>query len=202
MANKARERKSDRMRTRGWFDLPERAGDRTLAQQMRGLDRMFDEVKGKAVLDVGCAEGLISLEAAARGAHSVTGVEIVPGHLKIAARLASERGFSNCSFIQADADQYHPQECYGVVLLLALLHKLQQPAIAAARFAAVCSDLCVVRLSPDGTEVIKDARTNFTPFDIGAVMRASGFDVEHQELGPFDEVVWYYRRKAGNHGSR
>ena len=194
MVNKARERKAERMRTHGWFVTPGRPGDRTLTQQMRGLSYMFDEVAGKSVLDVGCAEGLISMEAATRGARAVDGVEIVPGHLEIANQLANERGLTVCSFIQADADLFHPSGPYDIVLLLALLHKLQEPARAAARFAAACNDLCVIRLSPNGTETITDARTNNKPFDIGAVMRGAGFVVERKELGPFDEVVWYYRR--------
>jgi len=202
VANRARERKAERMRTRGWFDLPERPGDRTLEQQLRGLEPLFAEVKGKSILDIGCAEGLISLEAARLGARKVLGAEIVPGHIKIGNRLAAERGFSDCTFIQADADQYRPQEHYDIVLLLALLHKLQDPIFAASHFASICDDLCVMRLSPSGRDVIVDARTNNRPFDIGAVMEEAGFVVERKELGPFDEVVWYYRRKGGANGSR
>ena len=200
MANRARERKAERMRTRGWFVLPERPGDRTLEQQMRGLPPLLAEVKGKSVLDVGCAEGLISLELAAAGARSVTGVEIVPGHVHIGNRLAEERQLSNCQFLHADANIYTPSQRYDVVLLLALLHKLREPAECARVFADACDDLCVIRLSPDGTEVINDARSLNVPQDIGAVMRGAGFAVERSELGPCDEVTWYYRR--ANDGTR
>lgn len=193
MANNARERKAERMRTRGWFNLPERPGDRTLAQQLRGLDPMLLEVHGKSVLDVGCAEGLISLEVAYRGARYVHGYEIVPGHVAIAQRLAAERGLP-CTFIHADMNGHTLTESYDVVLLLAVLHKFWQPAVRAHMFAAHCRDLCVIRLSPDGTEIINDARSQNVPQDIGAVMRSHGFVVERRELGPFDEVTWYYRR--------
>ena len=51
---------------KGWFVTDGRAGDRTLAQQLVGLDKI--NVQGATVLDVGCAEGLISIEMAKRGA--------------------------------------------------------------------------------------------------------------------------------------
>ena len=193
MANNARERKAERMATRGWFALPDRPGDRTLDQQMRGLAPLFDEARGRRVLDIGCAEGLISLEMAAAGATHVDGVEIVPGHVAIANRMAEQRKLP-CKFIQADANRYDPQEQYRIVLLLAVLHKLQKPEIRARAYASLCTDLCVIRLSPDGTEIINDARSQNVPQDIGAVMRSLGFSVERSELGPFDEVTWYYRR--------
>lgn len=194
MANNARDRKAERMRTRGWFSLPERPGDRTLEQQLRGLAPLIAEVRGKRVLDLGCAEGLIALELAREGAQHVDGVEIVPGHVAIANRLAEERNLP-CKFVQADANRYTPMTEYRIVLMLAVLHKLQEPAERARHFASLCTDLCVIRLSPDGTEIIDDARSLNVPQDIGAVMRAEGFVVERSELGPFDEVTWYYRRK-------
>ena len=193
MAGNARERKAERMRTRGWFELPSRPGDRTLAQQLRGLDPMLAEVRGKSVLDVGCAEGLISLEVAYRGARYVHGYEIVPGHVVIAQQLAIERDLP-CTFIHADMNQHTPSESYDVVLLLAVLHKFWEPAERARALASLCQDLCVIRLSPDGTEIINDARSLNVPQDIGAVMRSLGFCVERYELGPFGEVTWYYRR--------
>lgn len=193
VANNARARKAERMRTRGWFDLPERPGDRTLAQQLRGLEPMLNEAKGKRVLDVGCAEGLISLEVAYRGARSVHGYEIVPGHVAIANRLAKERGLP-CVFIQADMNRHAITERYDVVLLLAVLHKFSEPAARAIELASLSDDLCVIRMSPDGTEIINDARSLNVPQDIGSVMRSLGFVVERRELGPFDEVTWYYRR--------
>ena len=50
----------------GWFVINHdkaghRDGDRSLEQQMRGLEKLVREVHGKTVLDIGCAEGLISM---------------------------------------------------------------------------------------------------------------------------------------------
>lgn len=199
MASRARERKAERMRTRGWFVLPDRPGDRTLEQQLRGLDPLLAEVRNRSVLDVGCAEGLISIRAAEAGALFVHGLEIVPGHVAIAQRLAEERNLP-CTFTQANVNLYTPIQSYDIVLLLAVLHKLQDPAERARSYAMLCNDLCVIRMSPDGTEIINDARSFNVPYDIGAVMRSLGFYVERAERGPYDEMTWYYRR--GNGGSR
>ena len=88
---------------------------------------------------------------------------------------------------------------YDVVLLLAILHKLQEPEDVCKRLVSYCDDLCVIRMSPDGTDVIVDARSNKVPQYIGNVMAASGFHVERTTIGPLGEKVWYYRRrrKAG-----
>jgi 16S rRNA G966 N2-methylase RsmD len=42
-----------------------------LEEQLRGLEPMLSEVKGKTVLDIGCAEGLIAREVLERGAAKV-----------------------------------------------------------------------------------------------------------------------------------
>lgn len=41
----------------GWFHTPGRLGDRSLDQQLMGLDSLFERCFDKTVLDVGCAEG-------------------------------------------------------------------------------------------------------------------------------------------------
>jgi 2-polyprenyl-3-methyl-5-hydroxy-6-metoxy-1,4-benzoquinol methylase len=76
---------------KGWFTTAERPGDRTLDQQLCGLDGLQHECAGKTVLDVGCAEGLISHYLARLGARSVYGIEIVPGHVDMANRAAARR---------------------------------------------------------------------------------------------------------------
>lgn len=192
MANGALERKLERMRTHGWFHTPNRPGDRTLEQQMTGLGPMFDEVPGKTVLDVGCAEGLISIECARRGAVSTHGVEFVAGHIEIARGLASE--LPGCTFEVANANGYQPRRAYDVVLLLAILHKLVDPDASCRRLASAARDLCVIRLGPDRKDVIIDARSNNVPQYIGRVMVEIGFRLEHSEAGPLGEWTWYYRR--------
>jgi 2-polyprenyl-3-methyl-5-hydroxy-6-metoxy-1,4-benzoquinol methylase len=197
MANNALQRKLERMRTHGWFHTDARPGDRTLDQQLRGLGPMLEEVRGKTVLDVGCAEGLISIEAARHGATSVHGIEIVPGHIEMANQL---KGDAPATFEVSDANFYQPTRRYDVVLLLAVLHKLKNPSASCVRLADAAADLCVVRLGPIDFEIISDARSNYVRQDIGGVMRGLGFQLERRELGPFDERTWYYRRGSRGAG--
>lgn len=153
---------------------------------------MLAAVRGKRVLDVGCAEGLISIECAKRGATSVLGVEIVASHIA-SARAAREAW--PCVFKHADAARYTPKGPYDVVLLLAVLHKLRDPTDACRRYARLARELCVIRLparSPDG--VIVDARSGDEPQDIGAAMSAEGFALMQREDGPRGEPTWYFRR--------
>lgn len=191
MADGALKKKLERIKNHGWFSLPNHPGDRTLEQQITGLRLLFNEVKGKTVLDVGCAEGLIGVECAKAGAARVHGIEIVQKHVVFARDYAREWP---CIFEEADANHYDPQEQYDIVLMLAVLHKLRDPTAACIRMARACTDLCVIRMGPDKKEVIVDARSGGTPHYIGDAMRQQGFLVENMKSGPFGECTWYYRR--------
>lgn len=196
MANNARARKDARIQSHGWFVTEQRDGDRTLEQQLRGLEYVFDESSGKRILDVGCAEGLISMEFATRGeALQVDAFEIVEGHVTLGNYLLAERGIGNVLLKRDDANTFTPVRSYDIVLMLAVLHKLKEPAATCERIVKHCKDLCVIRMGPDGKDVIVDARSRDVPQYIGAIMAEQGFVVERKELGPFDEVTWYYRRK-------
>jgi len=171
--------------------------DRTLAQQMMGLDRLFAQVEGKTVLDVGCAEGLLSIECAKSGAARVRGIEIRETAFDEACRLRTKAGLSGrqCGFNCADANTCDPGEDYDIVLLLAVLHKLKNPTAACARLVAHAEDLVVIRLPPEHAPTIIDERSGNEPHHIGVVMERSGFVLEHQSYdGPFGEWVGYYRR--------
>ena len=174
----------------GWFTTPDRPGDRTLEMQLLGLDPLLDEAKGVTVLDIGCAEGLVSMEMARRGAQ-VTGIEIVPGHIEVAKRL---RGALPCRFEVADANVYEPDEPYDIVLMLAVLHKLRDPSRALARFAKATKTLAVIRLPPEHAPAIVDKRSGGVKHDTAAVMAWYGFHLERVTRGSFAEHTAYWRR--------
>lgn len=178
--------------SKGWFSTPGRAGDRTLEQQLVGLDELLGSVRGRSVLDVGCAEGLIGMRLRAAGAARVHGVESVAEHIAVARRLAG--GDAAVTFEQVDANDWTPSEQFDVVLLLAILHKLRDPTAAALRFAAAVKEELVVRLPPAGA-VISDARSGFVAHDVGAAFAESGLELEHTCFGTFGEWIGYYRRR-------
>lgn len=178
---------------KGWFNTPGRPGDRTFDQQLLGLDQLFAECKGKTCLDVGAAEGLISIELARRGALAVHGVEVVAEHVKVGRSLV---GDLPVTLEASDANTWQPRRQYDIVIALALLHKLRDPSGAARRLANACKDLMVLRLPPATGHMIVDGRSGCVPHDVAAVMEVSGFVIERTSYdGPFGEFVSYWRRK-------
>jgi hypothetical protein len=176
---------------RGWFSTPDRPGDRTLADQLKGLDWLVANCRGRTVLYIGCAEGLIAIALATCGAAAVKGVEIVPAHVDVANVL---RGDLPVTFEVADANVWQPQHDYDIVIALALLHKLRDPSAACARFARAARDVMVLRLPPKHAPVIVDPRSGNEPHDIGRVMRMEGFRLDRASLGHFGEWVGYFVR--------
>lgn len=175
----------------GWFKTADRDGDRTLEQQLVGLEVLVGTVNGKTVLDVGCAEGLLDLKLAENGA-KVHGIEIVPGHVAYAKQHAVE----GVTYEVADATAYKPAaDTYDYVLLLAILHKLKDPTTVAVKYARIARLGCVVRLPPTGA-VIRDSRSGNRPHDITAAMEVAGLKLELEERGTFDEWIGYYERPA------
>ncbi len=183
--------------SKGWFVTPGRGGDRTLEQQLRGLEPAFDYARDGVVLDVGCAEALITMEFLRRGAREAFGVEKIADHLRVAEEIRNKEGL-RLSLLNADANywdptDYSPYGGFDVVLLLAILHKLKDPTAAAKRYGAVAKSLCVVRLPATG-EVIRDERSGYVPHDIGAAMASVGLSLIDVVHGTHDEWIGYYAR--------
>ena len=173
-----------------WFGP---GGDRTLAQQLIGLDVLRARVPGCSVLDVGCAEGAISLQLCDDGAAAVHGIEIRPDFVDAA---NAARGDRAALFEVANAETYTPKRPYDFVLMLAVLHKLSDPTAAVARLAAAAQRIVVVRLPPRHAPKVYDARSGFVLHDIDRVLRDCGFKHLHFTKGAFDEWTGYYLRNA------
>src|SRR3990167_5651067 len=128
---------------RGWFAIPgEQEGDRTVAEQMEGLRYAIRECRNKTVLDLGCAEGLIS-QAFARAGAVVHGVDVVPENIEVARRISQGITFDTAGLGDLLVGR---QREYDIVLALSVLHKLVYPFPVFPALARWCRDLCVVRL--------------------------------------------------------
>lgn len=177
---------------KGWFSTPGRPGDRTIDDQMKGLNWLRGACFGKTVLDIGCAEGLISIELAKAGALAVHGVEIVPEHITVANKL---RGDLPVTFEVGDANTWRPRRSYDIVIALALLHKLKNPTAAAAAFAEAARTAVVFRLPPEHAPTIIDPRSKNEPHHIGVTMERAGFKLFSAEKnGHFGEWVGVWIR--------
>ena len=161
---------------KGWYQIPGvQAGDRTLSEQLIGLEPLFELAPGKTILDLGCAEGLISLELMKAGAVLTHGVEAVGSRVDHAREHFHGR---DAAFYHADLNDFaHAPpvgllESYDIVLLLSIIHKMQDTAAFVRAAAARSKDIVAIRL-PDA--VIRDKRSNFVPLDVPALMAELGF---------------------------
>jgi 2-polyprenyl-3-methyl-5-hydroxy-6-metoxy-1,4-benzoquinol methylase len=162
-----------------WF-----GGDRTVEQQFTGLDQLWPRVEGKSVLDVGCAEGYIAVECEKRGAIDVVGVDVRQEAVDAALQRARNR---KAAFMWADVNRWTPPGRFDVVLLLAVLHKLKQPADVLRRIIEHgCKDTAtiVLRLRRKDWPVLVDMRSKYKEQDIRFVMYDHGFTLVHEDDGP------------------
>lgn len=170
-----------------WF-----GGDRTVEQQLMGLDWLWANCKGRTVLDAGCAEGVIAIKCAEAGAIAVHGVDLVPERVKVGNRL---RGDLPITFEVGNMDVWRPKRQYDIVLGLAILHKLRDPSACAVALANAARHAIMLRLPPVGAPSITDRRSGGVPHRIGEVVEACGFTLEHQSNGgPFGEWVGLWTR--------
>src|SRR3990167_3595291 len=190
--------------TRGWFKVPgiRPDGDRTVREQLIGIEDALVECIGKTVLDLGCAEAAISLEFAKSGAKSVLGIELLESHLEIARKLCKD--YTQITFHCAHLRDYildHPDpEQFEIVLALGIIHKLHDPAVPLRWAAQSTKDLLLFRgpgreelKTWDGT--IKSKHTKVS-CNVPQIMKEEGFVLEQQVSGVRGEGVHYYRRKA------
>jgi len=189
-----------------WFKIKGQAkGDRTLEEQMTGLQPALAGTPGRSVLDLGCAEGLIGREFARAGAAAVHGVEMQERHLIIARELCAGLPMT---FQCADLDEMAARDSalpprYDIVLALAVLHKLFAPENGARFCARASRSLVVVRL-PANSEanrgILRSKHNPAVSCDLTAVMTKNGFALERTLPGPRQEPVQYWRRSVPSAG--
>jgi SAM-dependent methyltransferase len=187
--------------TKGWFKVPNIRphGDRTIKEQMLGLDRALAEAKGKRVLDLGCAEGCISAAFARAGAAEVVGIELLESHLEVARQVCKGlpvrficKHLSNWIELNPDPEQF------DIVLALGIIHKIanpNEPMIWAARSA---KDLLCFRAPAKterwGADYYVKSKFGDTQCNVPKTMREQGFVDEGTVAGVRGEGVQYFRR--------
>lgn len=189
---------------KGWFQVPgiRPEGDRTLEEQIMGLRPALDEAKGKTVLDLGCAEGLISLEFAKAEAASVRGIELLGTHLDVARLVCAP--FPQVKFKCIHLSDYiaerdgQPMKMYDIVLALGIIHKLPDPGIGMAFAARSASDLLLFRAPAKAGDGIVASKHTGVECNVPKIMEDHGFFEEKLIPGVRGEAVQYWRRLTTN----
>lgn len=185
-----------------WFKIAGHAkGDRTLEEQMLGLTPALEEARGRVVLDLGCAEGLIGREFVRAGASAVHGIEHLERHLVVAREQCAglPMTFQHADIVTLARHEMPielPQR-YDIVLALAVVHKLSDPGIGLRFCAWSARRLVVLRLpalGPTGRGLIRSKYNASAVCHIETVMAESGFGLEKTLDGPRREPVQYWRR--------
>jgi SAM-dependent methyltransferase len=184
---------------KGWLKVPgiRPKGDRTLAEQMMGLAPALEFAKGKSVLDLGCAEGLIGREFALAGAREVLGVELLASHLEVA-RVACKDA-PQMRFVCAHLDDYmaaNPEpKPFDVVLALGIIHKLHEPRNILHYAAKSAVSLLCFRAPAKATDGVVVSKHSDRGVNVPKTMRHLGFTEGELIPGVRGEAVQYWWRK-------
>ena len=191
----------------GWMAIDGRqTGDRTVSEQMLGLEDALEAAKGKTVLDLGCAEGLIGREFIRAGAAHVTGIEMLDDHLKMA---RAECSGLPMTFICSEIKEWildHPDpDEFDIVLNLGIAHKVHSPGWV-MEFAAKSARQMMVFRGPGKDDLLWDGwlRSKFginpthekVPCHVPTVMAEQGF-IEGKTVPSCrgERVQYWHRRK-------
>jgi len=183
------------MNKKGWLEIPGvQSGDRTLKEQMLGLESALAECDGKTVLDLGCAEGLIALEFAKAGAKSVFGCDYKQQFIEVANQQAVLNPELPVTFEYAEINEKTTFPQFDIVLALAILHKLDNPSAGVELCCKVAKELIVIRLPIGSTGAFRSKHLEHRYCDIRTILTARGFVRERKEAGPRGEWVQYWRK--------
>lgn len=180
---------------KGWFNIPGvQQGDRSVDEQLRGLGPLMAEIRGKSVLDLGCAEGCVLKRAIEDGCGEAVGYELNDAFVDVARKVLSGTPGRVVRFDLNALDDIKLKVRYDVVLALAILHKLHSPVDAVAVMARIARDLFVVRLPVGSTGFFQSKHRAHKICDLNEEMPRLGFKLERVEPGPRTERVQYWRR--------
>ena len=87
-----------------------------------------EPVKDRKFLDVGCGNGMYSLELARRGAAKVVGIDIAEVMIDLCRKSSQEKNLDDrCTFIQTDLLDYKPETTFDVSFGIGLFDYIKNP---------------------------------------------------------------------------
>lgn len=170
---------------KGWFAVPGvQEGERDMAERVVGLEKVKAAARGKSVLDLGCAEGLIGDWLIREGgAVSLLGLEKHPPYVEMAKKLVP-RGY----FFVADFDlpDWHVDlVMHDIVLALNIAHKLEKPEAFLDIVVTLAKEIIALSLP---AVIINDHRSGNVPVDVIKYLQLREFGLIDRYDGYVDPV--------------
>jgi ubiquinone/menaquinone biosynthesis C-methylase UbiE len=107
--------------------------------------RNCEPVQGRSFLDVGCGNGLYSVELANKGAGRVVGIDISPVMIDRCKASARKEGLeSRVTFLQTDLLEYKPDASFDVSYGIGLFDYISDPMPVLAKMREVTTDKAIM----------------------------------------------------------
>ena len=104
-----------------------------------------EPVKDRKFLDVGCGNGMYSLELARRGAAKVVGIDIAEVMIDLCRKSSQEKNLDDrCTFIQTDLLDYKPETMFDVSFGIGLFDYISDPLPVLKRMREVSTDKAIM----------------------------------------------------------
>ena len=104
-----------------------------------------EPIKDRKFLDVGCGNGMYSLELARRGAAKVIGIDIAEVMIDVCRKSSQEQNLSErCTFIQTDLLDYTPESTFDVSFGIGLFDYISDPLPVLKRMREVSTDKAIM----------------------------------------------------------
>ena len=104
-----------------------------------------EPIKDRKFLDVGCGNGLYSLELARKGAAHVTGIDIAEVMVDLCRKASQDQNLSDrCTFIQTDLLDYKPESTFDVSFGIGLFDYISDPLPVLKRMREVSTDKAIM----------------------------------------------------------
>lgn len=118
-----------------------------------------DDLTGKRVLDIGCAEGFFSFEAERRGAREVIGIDSFPDSVR-RFNIVKEARQSNATAFLMNVYDLEPKRLgtFDLVLFYGVFYHLKHPQLALERIRSICTGTLLFQ-----THVLDDPSVQDTP---------------------------------------
>lgn len=102
-------------------------------------------IKGRRFLDVGCGNGLYSLELGRRGAAQVVGLDIAEVMIDLCRNGAEREGLDDrCEFVHTDLLEYEPTEKFDVSYGIGLFDYISDPLPVLTKMRQVTTDRSIM----------------------------------------------------------